>query len=68
MLGVALEGEAQLAVVRGHKAGRGPAQTPTPAPRALQSLQPQLLLLEPAEAATTESRVLLHQPRHPLPA
>lgn len=68
VLGVALEGETQLAVVRGHEAGGGPAQPPTPAPGALQSLQPQLLLLEPAKAAPAEGRVLLHQPRHPLPA
>lgn len=68
MLRVAFEGEAQLAVVGGHKAGWRPAQSPTPAPRALQSLQPQLLLLEPAKAATTEGRILFHQPRHPFPA
>lgn len=68
MLGVALEGEAQLTVVRRYKAGWGPAQTPAPAPRALQSLQPQLLLLEPTKAASAEGRVLLHQPGHTLPA
>ena len=62
VLGVALEGEAQFAVMRGHKAGGGSAQPPAPAPGALQSLQPQLLLLEPAEAAPTEGRVLFHQP------
>ena len=68
VLGVALEGEAQFAVVRGHEAGGGSAQPPAPAPGALQSLQPQLLLLEPAKAPPTEGGVLLHQPRHPLPA
>lgn len=68
MLRVAFEGEAQLAIMRGHKAGWRPAQSPTPAPSALQSLQPQLLLLEPAKAAATEGRVLFHQSRHPLPA
>lgn len=61
MLRVALEGEAQLAIMRGYKASWGPAQSPTPAPGALQSLQPQLLLLEPAKATATEGRVLFHQ-------
>lgn len=50
----------QFAVMRG-LARAGVCAAP-PGPRALQSLQPQLLLLEPAGAARAKSRVLLHQP------
>lgn len=79
MLRVALEGEFQLAVLRGNEASRSgkvdhalPARGPAPSAQPLgdllllQVLQARLLLFEPAQAAPPEGGVFFHQPRHAL--
>lgn len=75
MLRVALEGEFQLAVLRGNEAARTrkmdhalscrPPAQPLGDLLLLKVVQTSLLLFEPTQTASAEGGVFLHQPRHP---
>lgn len=76
MLRVALEGEFQLAVLRGDEAARtGKMDHALSSPRhpaqplgdllLLKVVQTRLLLFEPAHTAPAEGGVFFHQPCHP---